>query len=448
MRWRRRRKPSASFSILAVFCLTLGIGANAAVISVIDVLCFRPLPGAGEPGQVVGIYARARDKPDSYRSFSYAEYEAVRRQQDVFADVTGHLAEVAEAHLARSPVAAEVRVETVRQARPEGLLNALLDALPLVRPPLLVIHGDSYLAGSLAGAWVLARVAPSAAVNEQGERVLFRTDSQYHRISVTESAGVRYLRFDRSNQTALDMSDGYTSRNRYPNYMDLALALKPDAKRVLVLGLGGGAIPKRWWHDYPDMRIDVVEIDPAVIDVASRYFGLPDDPRLRVVNQDARRFVQTSRDAYDVVIVDCYYSDSVPFHLTTEEFFREVKARMTPGGVLAYNVIGSVGGEQSKLFRSTYRTAEGVFSRLAVFPIGISADGDRELLRNVIVLATDANITDTEIAGRARGRVDGRVKVDGFPGFADDLYRRPIDTSDVPVLTDSHAPVDQLIKVM
>ncbi len=86
---------------------------------------------------------------------------------------------------------------------------------------------------------------------------------------------------------------------------------------MLVLGLGGGAVTKRWWRDYPDMTIDTVEIDPVVIDVAQRYFGLPDDERIRVVNQDARRFVQESSAKYDVIIVDCYYADSLPSHLTT-----------------------------------------------------------------------------------------------------------------------------------
>ena len=175
---------------------------------------------------------------------------------------------------------------------------------------------------------------------------------------------------------------------------------------------------------------------------------VPPRPELVVVGGLSRRFVQASPDSYDVVVVDCYYADSVPFHLTTEEFFREVKSRMAPDGVLAYNVIGSVSGEQSKLFRSTYRTAEGVFSKLAVFPIGISADGDRGLLRNVIVLATDADVSDADITTRTRNRVGGRVRLEGFPGFADDLYAAPIETGDVPVLTDSHAPVDQLIKVM
>ena len=140
----------------------------------------------------------------------------------------------------------------------------------------------SSLAGAVAGGWVLARVAPVSATNESGEAVLFRADTQYHRITVTEADNIRHLRFDATNQSAIDLSDGYRSTIAYPNYFDLALAIKPDAKRVLVLGLGGGAVTKRWWRDYPDMTIDSVEIDPVVVDVSRRFFGLPDDARLEV----------------------------------------------------------------------------------------------------------------------------------------------------------------------
>ncbi len=303
------------------------------------------------------------------------------------------------------------------------------------------------VAGGALGAFVLVRVAPVSATNGLGERVLYRADTQYHRLSVTEANGVRHLRFDASNQSAIDVADGYTSVIKYPNYMDLALALKPDAKRVLVLGLGGGAIAKRWWRDYPDMTIDAVEIDPAVVDVSKRYFGLPSDDRVRVFTADARRFVQDGTGTYDVVIVDAYYADSLPFHLTTSQFLAEVKTRMAPDGVLAYNVIGSVRGDDSKLFRSMYRTAQENWKHLWVFPIGIGSDGDAQARRNIIVLATDTDTAQADLVARVRDGVGGKVKLEGFSAFADDLYTELVPVADVPLLTDSHAPTDSLIRV-
>ena len=318
----------------------------------------------------------------------------------------------------------------------------------IARPSAIAVTIVLALAGALLGAFVLARVAPVSASNGQGERILFRADTQYHRITVTEADMVRHLRFDASNQSAIDLTDGYRSVIAYPNYMDLALALKPDAKRVLVLGLGGGAIAKRWHRDYPGMAIDAVEIDPTVIDVAKRYFGVSEDSLLRIYNQDARRYVQTTAAKYDIVIVDCYYSDSLPFHLTTSEFFAEVRQHMTPDGVMAYNVIGSLDGDDSKVFRSLYRTAAGTWSNLKVFPIGYGTNGFKAQRRNIIVLATDNEIARADLLGAIASHVNGKVRVGGFTGFGRDLYTDLIPVADVPVMTDTYAPIDSLIKVM
>ena len=303
------------------------------------------------------------------------------------------------------------------------------------------------LVGSIAGGVVLARVAPVSATNERGERVLFKADTQYHRITVTEANNIRHLRFDASNQSAIDLTDGFRSTIAYPNYFDLALAINPDAKRVLVLGLGGGAVTKRWWRDYPEMTIDSVEIDPVVVDVARRYFGLPDDPRLEVFTTDARRFVQTTDRTYDIVIVDAYYADSLPFHLTTTEFLQEVKARLAPDGVLAFNVISPVAGARSKLFRTTYGTAGGVWDHLWAFPIGLAADGDSVKRRNIIVLASDADVSRPELLRRIDDGVGGRVTLAGFAGYASDLYGDIVPLGDVPPMTDAYAPTDSLIDV-
>ena len=96
--------------------------------------------------------------------------------------------------------------------------------------------------GALLGVFVLVAVAPPPRTNEYGETILFREDTQYHRITVTEDDEARHLRFDKSHQSAIDLDDPFDSRIEYPDYLHLAMAVDPDAERVLVLGLGGGAI--------------------------------------------------------------------------------------------------------------------------------------------------------------------------------------------------------------
>lgn len=322
-----------------------------------------------------------------------------------------------------------------RSAAPDARRRAVVTTLALAGASLAL------------GALVLVRVAPGPAVNEFGETVIFRADTQYHRIAVTEDDAARHLRFDHSHQSAISLDDPYKSRILYPDYMHLALAAKPDAKRVLVLGLGGGAITKRMWRDYPEMSLDSVEIDPVVVDVARDYFGLTEDARSTVYVEDARRYVQTTDQTYDMIVIDAYYADAMPFHLTTDEFYREVRSCLATDGVVAFNVISSVEGGGSDIFRSMYRTASGVWSDLWVFPIGIGKDGEAAEHRNIIVLATDNEIGEAELRARIEQRVDGRVTIDGFESFGEDLYTGVVQVADVPLLTDSHAPTDSLIRV-
>ncbi len=276
---------------------------------------------------------------------------------------------------------------------------------------------------------------------------MFRKDTRYHRITVIDRGGVRSLKFGDRRQSAIELRDGYSSDIRYTDYLHLALAVKPDARRVLVIGLGGGTLPKRMWRDYPAMRIDSVEIDPVVVDVARRYFGMPDDPRLRVFTTDGRQYVAGTKERYDIAVVDAYYADSIPFHLATEEFFRQLRGVLTPDGVVAYNLIGRIEGDGSRLFRSFYKTIGAVWRHVYVFPVGLSADATPHLIRNIVILASDAAVPEGILLDRIERRVDGRVSVRGFADFGADLYRRRVPTAGVPVLSDRYAPADSMLPV-
>ena len=269
---------------------------------------------------------------------------------------------------------------------------------------------------------------------------MFETTTKYHRLRVTESAGVRLLRLDRSPQSSMKVDDPFDTDFEYPQYLHLALALNPTASRTLVIGLGGGTVVKQMWSAYPDMRIDAVEIDLAVVDVARRYFELPDDERVRVFVGDGREFIETTSETYDIVIVDAYDDDRIPYHLTTRQFLEAVRARLAPDGVAAYNVIGSLDGDWSKPFRSLHRTMGMVWRRVVVFAVGIGADPRRGEIRNIVLLGTDAAGSDDGLLASIESRVDGRVLLPGFEHLAEDHYVGGIRGGDVPVLEDHRAP--------
>lgn len=265
-------------------------------------------------------------------------------------------------------------------------------------------------------------------------------DTAFHRLRITDNDGVRLLRFERNRQSSMYLDDPFETDFEYPGYLHLPLAIRPEAHRTLIVGLGGGSVVKRMWRDYPWMHIDTVEIDQGVVDVARTYFALPEDERINVYVSDGRNFLATCDDPYDIIIVDAFDDDRMPRDLTTEEFLRDVRDHLEPNGVIAYNCIGAVYGPRSKPFRSLYRTAANIWRHLWVFPIGISDDVS-DKTRNIILIATDAKLSTDELLDRIATRVEGLVTVPKFERFGEDLYRQRIRSGDVPLIVDeSRAP--------
>lgn len=278
-----------------------------------------------------------------------------------------------------------------------------------------------------------------------GMRVLFEADSVYHHIVVTEDDQARYLRFDRSFQSGMLLRDPFDSPFLYAGYAHLGLLFAAQARRALVVGLGGGSIPKRFWRDYPQMTVAVAELDPMVVDVARRFFEVREDPRLRIIIQDGRLFLRRTATSYDLIILDAFFAESIPFHLTTKEFYALVRRHLTPGGAVVSNLLGALDGPRSSLFRAMYRTQAEVFPGRYLFPVAFRPDEDVATVRNIMLVATgEAGVTRAEILARAR-RSAGRVTYPRFLVYAADYYAEPVPVGDVPVLTDDYAPVDTLV---
>ena len=274
----------------------------------------------------------------------------------------------------------------------------------------------------------------------------YRKDSAYHSIAVVEDEQDRYLRFDSSFQSAMDLDDPFVTPFDYVPYLSLAFAYRPEAATALYVGLGGGSAPKRAWRDFPDLQLQAVELDPEVVHVARKWFALPQDPRLAVEVEDGRRYLQRNDRRWDVIVLDAYYSDALPFHLTTQEFLELVRDRLAPGGIVVANVIGAVEGENSKLFRAFYRTYRSVFPSVAVHPVALQ--GDPASIRNIIVVAGEGALPSRDFLLERWAEVTAEhPKVPDLSDAIGGRYEKLIPTRDVPVLTDDYAPTDALILV-
>jgi len=273
-------------------------------------------------------------------------------------------------------------------------------------------------------------------------------DTRYHRLLVVDDENSRYLRFDSSFQSGMYLDDPVRTRFLYSDYLHLGLAYNPNAKRILVVGLGGGSTQKRLFRDFGDVEITTVELDPEVVETAYRWFELPRDPRVVVEVDDGRRFLQRNDDRYDVIMVDAFYADGVPFHLTTLEFVELMRDRLTPGGVVATNVIGALTGESSKITRALWKTYAAVFPTVELHPVyETPADRRADDIRNIILVATERAAPGTARLAEIWDEVrrDRAPKAPDLQGPAGNRWEQAIPTGDVPLLTDGYAPTDALL---
>jgi spermidine synthase len=180
--------------------------------------------------------------------------------------------------------------------------------------------------------------------------------------------------------------DSVLTGGEWDTYLAVPPLLGRPLRHVAILGNAGGTTARALGVFYSRADVDGVELDPAVTAVGRRYFGLGENPRLRVITADARPFLRRTRERYDLIVVDAYRPPYVPFYLATREFFRLARSRLAPGGALVLNV-GTVPGD--------HRLAAGVSGTLATefplvltwqalrfnqFAIGLDRAAPRELL--------------------------------------------------------------------
>jgi spermidine synthase len=212
---------------------------------------------------------------------------------------------------------------------------------------------------------LLGALAPVA----HAQKLVHSERSLYREVLVYEDGPVRCMCFTRNcrigRQTCMNKEAPDRFVMNYTQMMMTSLFLKPQPRSILIIGLGGGTLPRALHRVLPSATIDVVEIDPAVVRVAEQFFGFRENERVRVEEVDGRVFVkraQRERRQYDLVMLDAFDHEYIPEHLLTQEFLQEVASLLAPQGVLAANTFSS-----SRLYDHesvTYAAVFGTFYNL------------------------------------------------------------------------------------
>jgi len=248
----------------------------------------------------------------------------------------------------------------------------------------------SVMLGAIAGALVGVAAAPA----QDSRNLLESKESLYNNIYVYEQPPYVSMTFGHNRriytESVYNTRDDRDLPVEYTRFMTASLMYAKDVHSVLEIGFGGGRTS--WYlHRYlPNVQVTSVELDPTVVELARKYFGIKEEPNFQVVNRDGRLFLQESKEHYDLILIDAYRGPFVPFHLLTKEFYQIVKEHLADGGVVAQNVEPS-----TMLFDSAVKTINAVFPQLDFY----RADG------NIVTVAYDgAERKPEDLAGVARDR--------------------------------------------
>ncbi|WP_395822901.1 spermidine synthase [Archangium minus] len=172
--------------------------------------------------------------------------------------------------------------------------------------------------------------------------VVHEAPSPFGTVYVVDEGDYRTLRFDSPDgtlQSAILKSDPLAVPTNYVRVATAGLALTKGRSRVLVVGLGGGAFPMLMHRLLPRRaQVDVVELNPVVVDVARRFFGVREDSRLHIHVGDGARFMARQGARYDLILLDAFSDSGTPDHLKESLFLKDVRSRLVPGGVAVLNI--------------------------------------------------------------------------------------------------------------
>lgn len=316
---------------------------------------------------------------------------------------------------------------------------------------LLLLAAASFLLARTASKPVLpvlvaGLIAGIIGATSEGPRLrgmIHERESVYHHISVFEEGPERrLLALDSTQEGGMNPKTGGLIMD-YQQYWRLAL-LRESASISSALFIGAGAfgMPENVSRDFPAATVDVVEIDPEVIDVGRQFFKLDEHPRVQAHAADARRFLsQAGSRKWDMIFGDAYNGrHAIPSHLATREFFQLIADHLEPKGVYIMNIIASVSGPKSELFGGMLATLRQVFPHVEAFDAaaysGYGQAPNHE--RNIILMASKEDlrplIVDRYVAPNSWQQ---RMLSTHLPAGA--LARSHY------VFTDDHNPVDAII---
>ncbi len=171
-------------------------------------------------------------------------------------------------------------------------------------------------------------------------KTVFQVKDQHGLIQVIDDSSIRSLHFDSiEKQSAMDLLNPNTLALTYTKTMMVSLLMAKQLRSVLCIGLGGGSIPKFLLHHYPECYIDVIEYRQKVIDIAKKFFFLPDSSQLNIFQDDGFDYIKNENQSlYDMIVVDAFNENGISDKVSRFSFLRDCKNALFKNGILVVNL--------------------------------------------------------------------------------------------------------------
>jgi spermidine synthase len=207
-------------------------------------------------------------------------------------------------------------------------------------------------AGVLSGVGLFwDRWQPAVQASDRRGDIEEQVKSNYSTIRIRRANDHRSLCFVRDSgeevtESMLDLRRPYDLLIDYTRYMFLSYVFCPKPERVLIVGLGGGSMVHFLRRYDKDVKVDVAEIDPEIVRLADKYFGVRTGGNVKIINTDAFEYLMhPTEHAYDVIYLDAFLKPSVEtdstgvlLRLKTIQFYKEMQKRLKPDGIAVFNI--------------------------------------------------------------------------------------------------------------
>ncbi|MEP3476654.1 MAG: fused MFS/spermidine synthase [Hyphomicrobiales bacterium] len=244
--------------------------------------------------------------------------------------------------------------------------------------------------------FLLAHSAPLKA-----EKLLEKVESPYNTIYIykqtpyiTLAFGHKSRRYVESRRNPNDLTELPVE---YTKSFTIGMAYPKNLNSFLMIGMGGGSTSWYLHKSLPKAKVVAVELDPEIVRLSRKYYGFKQNGKqsenFTISELDGRMHILRKKQKHDIIFVDAYRGQFVPFHLMTKEFFTLAKKRLSKGGVMVQNIEPS-----TMLYDSAIATISSVFDHVDVYRgggniVAIAYDGEKKSIESLIDKATQLQET-------------------------------------------------------